>query len=169
MVYLRITDDNGERRFDLLDGVITVGRAPENQIIVNDKECSRRQCQIERVESGYKMIDLESRNGTRVNGKYENQHILRPGDSIEIGKCRLTFEDPDHKGPAREAEPAPAAVPITAAPAPAPSLTPSSAPTESQKSGRLGISAKSSSPAINDAVGPPRNLDSSSRAESQIS
>ena len=80
---LLIRDDNGERTLELGDGSLSFGRAPENKVVLADKECSRRQFQVERIESGFKLVDLESRNGTRVNGKLVNQHLLRLSYEIQ--------------------------------------------------------------------------------------
>ncbi len=100
MQRLIVKDDIGERTFDLLDSPIVIGRAPEVKLLLTDKESSRRHCQVERVDLGWKVVDLESRNGTRVNGKFVNQHLLKPGDVISIGKATMAFQDPDWKPPA---------------------------------------------------------------------
>jgi pSer/pThr/pTyr-binding forkhead associated (FHA) protein len=84
---------------DLTDTISVAGRAPENRIVIDDKQSSRRHFQIEKVDIGFKLVDLESRNGTRVNDRSVNQALLRPGDKIQIGKHVLTFEDPSFKEP----------------------------------------------------------------------
>ncbi len=112
---LSIKDDTGEKTIDLRADITTFGRAPENTVVVTEKEFSRRHFHIERVEAGYKVVDLESRNGTRVNGKHVNQHLLRPGDRIEVGKAVLVFQDSAWREPAPAAAQAAVARPATAA------------------------------------------------------
>lgn len=99
MARLIIQDGASQRSFDLPQGTVTVGRDQENAVPIQEKSSSRRQFQIEYTPSGYKLVDLESRNGTRVNENFVNQALLRPGDRIRVGKAVLTFEDADYKGP----------------------------------------------------------------------
>ncbi len=94
-----ISDGTSQRTYELTDAVTVVGRSSENPIHIEDKQCSRRHCHFERTEFGYKLVDLESRNGTRVNDKIVNQALLRPGDRVSIGKHTLTFEDSSFKEP----------------------------------------------------------------------
>lgn len=100
MAKLLISDGTTERQVELLDAVTTFGRAPENNVILPDKELSRRHFQIERTDQGFKLVDLESRNGTRVNDKFVNQHLLVPGDRVQVGKTTLTFNPDGAPGPA---------------------------------------------------------------------
>ncbi len=111
MARLIINDGTSERALNLNDPVTTFGRAPENKVMIADRECSRRHFQIERTEQGHKLVDLESRNGTKVNDRVVNQHLLAQGDRIQIGATSLTFQG--------DAAPEPAAV---VAPPPPPPL-----------------------------------------------
>src|SRR3954467_4981887 len=99
MARLVIFDGSSTKTVDLTDTISVAGRAPENRIVIDDKQSSRRHFQIEKVDIGFKLVDLESRNGTRVNDRSVNQALLRPGDRIQIGKHVLTFEDPNFKEP----------------------------------------------------------------------
>ena len=123
MARLIVSDGTQQRTVELTDAVTSIGRSSENKIALDDKQCSRRHCQVERTDQGYKLVDLESRNGTRVNDRQVNQALLRPGDRIQVGRHVLTFEDPDFRDPA----PSPAAP----APAPAPAPPVASAPAAS--------------------------------------
>src|SRR5262245_36622690 len=102
MARLVITDGSTTRNVELTDASTVAGRAPENKIVIDDKQASRRHFTIDRIEFGFKLVDLESRNGTRVNDRQVNQLLLRPGDKIQIGKHTLTFEDPNFKEPPAE-------------------------------------------------------------------
>ncbi len=87
------------RQYKLLPGQITtMGRAPTNRIAVPDEVCSRNHCEV--FHSGGKWVirDLESRNGTRVQGEFiEKDHTLLPGQLIQLGSTVLWFTlDPKH-------------------------------------------------------------------------
>jgi pSer/pThr/pTyr-binding forkhead associated (FHA) protein len=67
---------------------IVLGRAPDVDVPVWDRSASRRHAQLDWRGDGWVIRDLESTNGTRVNGaRVGNSHVtyLRPGDRIEIG------------------------------------------------------------------------------------
>ena len=95
MPRLIVSDGKTERTIDLGDQPLVLGRAPDCSVVLDDKESSRHHAQIEKADAGYKVVDLESRNGTRVNGKGVNVHLLRHGDRVEIGKSLITFEGDD--------------------------------------------------------------------------
>jgi len=88
-----IVRENGhERTVDLVDKTIAIGRSKENQIEIDDISSSRRHCRIAQVGKGWTIEDLQSRNGTLVNGILIRKQDLHAGDCIEIGKTRLFFE-----------------------------------------------------------------------------
>jgi hypothetical protein len=89
---LLIKDTRGERTYDLHDGQISIGRAETCNIPIDDPMASRHHCTVERVPEGYRVIDNQSRNGTKVNGKQINSHLLKLGDAINIGDCSLTYQ-----------------------------------------------------------------------------
>ena len=136
MARLVISDGSLTRNVELTDATTVAGRAPENKIVIDDKQASRRHFQIDRVEFGYKLVDLESRNGTRVNDRSVNQALLRPGDRIVIGKHILTFEDPLFKEPPAEVAARLGTSPPAAGRVDAPSTSPDVAP---PKSGGLPV------------------------------
>ncbi len=134
--------ENGRDRvaeFDPTRTAITIGRAPENDVQITEKRASRQHVRIEsvvRIESAeangangnYKIVDLGSANGTRLNGTKFTETPIRPGDKIEIGETVLFF------GQAVAAEPAATVV----APAPTPDATvplePATVATKAEKS-----------------------------------
>jgi hypothetical protein len=101
MPRVRVKDGDREEVREILGPVLTFGRAPDNHIILTDRECSRHHCYIEKVEQGCKMVDLESRNGTKANGNFRNQHLLRTGDLVTIGKSEILFIDENAPAPPR--------------------------------------------------------------------
>jgi pSer/pThr/pTyr-binding forkhead associated (FHA) protein/tetratricopeptide (TPR) repeat protein len=70
---------------------ITFGRSKKADIFVDDERLSRVHCKIARVGMGYRLVDLESRNGTYVNGVRVLEHPLASFDEIEFGDTKLKF------------------------------------------------------------------------------
>lgn len=70
---------------------ITFGRSKKADIYVDDERLSRVHCKIARVGMGYRLVDLESRNGTYVNGVRVLEHPLASFDEIEFGDTKLKF------------------------------------------------------------------------------
>jgi Protein of unknown function (DUF3662)/FHA domain len=71
---------------------LTIGRLPESAIVVNDPNASRRHAEIRRVGSDVLVVDLNSTNGTRVNGAPVKERKLADGDQVVIGTTVLRFE-----------------------------------------------------------------------------
>ena len=71
---------------------VTVGRAPTNQIVVQDERCSRTHAELFISNGSWTVRDLESRNGTAVDGEVLNgDRPLVPGNVIRIGHSQLVF------------------------------------------------------------------------------
>ena len=70
---------------------ITIGREEENQIRLNDDRISRFHAKIQEDNGRLILTDLESTNGTRVNGHPVKMRILRIGDQVSIGRCLLVY------------------------------------------------------------------------------
>jgi pSer/pThr/pTyr-binding forkhead associated (FHA) protein len=81
----------GRRMHDIGDEIVTVGRSPESSIFLDDVTVSREHAQIERGDSGYRIHDVGSLNGTYVNRVRVDAVDLRNGDEIQIGKYRFKF------------------------------------------------------------------------------
>lgn len=79
-------------QFDLGGALIGVGRASDNDVIVDDPMVSRHHCQLKLQHGAYSFTDLGSRNGSSVNGQPVSQIALGPGDIIEIGDTRIEFQ-----------------------------------------------------------------------------
>lgn len=74
--------------------IVTVGRAATNRIVLHDEACSRNHCELFDSPDGWKLRDLESRNGTRLgDDAVTGDQVLASGDIIVIGQCRLAFTD----------------------------------------------------------------------------
>ncbi len=83
----------------LTDAEIRIGRDPSNSLAISDLSLSRRHCVLSREQDSYKICDLDSRNGTFVNGGAVSEASLCHGDRISVGESVFVFldkdEDPD--------------------------------------------------------------------------
>ncbi len=86
--YLAASDG---KRHDLQPGTVTVGRALENTIALEDKRVSRYHAQARYAGGYWTLSDVGATNGTFVNGKQIKQTTLRHGDTISFGGVELTF------------------------------------------------------------------------------
>ena len=76
----------------LPDGEATIGRDPANVVAIIDPSVSRKHCLLRREEDGrFQIKDLESRNGTMVNGVPVKEQWLRHGDEIATGDSLFLF------------------------------------------------------------------------------
>ncbi|MFG0262295.1 MAG: ATP-binding protein [Novipirellula sp. JB048] len=80
------------KHFQLQGSVVRIGRDKTNTIQLLDTEASRVHAEIQIDQAGgCRLVDLESSNGTLVNGVPKRQHSLASGDRIEIGGSMMIF------------------------------------------------------------------------------
>ena len=84
---------DGESLHPLIAGVNSVGRLPDNSVVIRDECVSRRHCAIVIHRNGNCEIhDVASKNGTLVNGhKINGPTRLKPGDRITLCNRQLVF------------------------------------------------------------------------------
>jgi len=84
-------------RWRLAEGATTIGRWEGNDVVLPDREVSRKHAQIRHDGGQYVLVDLGSKNGTLVNGVRSGRAtVLRDGDEIRIAPCyRFVFVDSD--------------------------------------------------------------------------
>ncbi len=70
---------------------VTFGRSKKADVYLDDERLSRVHCKIARVGLGFRLVDLESHNGTFVNGMRVLEHPLSSFDEIEIGSTKIRF------------------------------------------------------------------------------
>jgi len=93
MPKLLIKSESGAKvPHELAEELITVGRGPDNAILIDHPSVSGRHAQLQRVGDLYRLKDLDSTNGTQVNGQRINETALRFGDRIRFGKIEALFE-----------------------------------------------------------------------------
>jgi hypothetical protein len=100
---------------------MTIGRVPGNDLVIKDTKASRRHACIHFEGGVAEVEDLQSSNGTLLNGRPVDRKVVRDGDVIRIGTTEIVFRE----GPAvpaasaRPAEPLAPAAPTAPAAAPA--------------------------------------------------
>ena len=83
---------------ELLDEAVTIGRGPDNTIVVSDPSISTHHAQLLLEGDTYRLRDLDSTNGTRVNGKPVTETVLRFGDRIRFGAAEARYESSEVSG-----------------------------------------------------------------------
>lgn len=73
------------------EGSTTVGRGGDADIQINDPSASQLHARIHAVPGGFELEDLDSRNGTRVNGEWIKRTLLHHKDAIVVGGTNLLF------------------------------------------------------------------------------
>jgi pSer/pThr/pTyr-binding forkhead associated (FHA) protein len=86
-----VNDGEPERTFRILPGgVRTIGRATGADFIVDEALVSRVHCRLTALAGGeLELHDLESTNGTFVNGQRVERVLLDPGDRVQVGRVEM--------------------------------------------------------------------------------
>lgn len=74
---------------------ITIGREEDNDIRLNDDRVSRFHAKIQEDAGRVILTDLDSTNGTRVNGHPVRMRVLQLGDQILFGRCLMVYGSPE--------------------------------------------------------------------------
>ena len=71
---------------------LTIGRLPDNDLVIDRQSVSRHHARVERRGDGFMIQDLNSGNGTWVGGVRIDRHRLADGDAIRIGNAQLVYK-----------------------------------------------------------------------------
>ncbi|HSZ58972.1 MAG TPA: ATPase, T2SS/T4P/T4SS family [Tepidisphaeraceae bacterium] len=96
--YVEIHEAGNVRQLELGNDPLTIGRHRDNRLVLGDNLCSRFHCIIAKARKGYIVRDLNSSNGTLVNGSPTRLAPLMNGDRVTIGQVRIFFHGPDGEG-----------------------------------------------------------------------
>lgn len=90
---LQIVEGPGSgARFSLSETkAVSLGRARGNDVLLDHDAVSGEHCRVRPEQGEFVLYDLDSTNGTFVNGRRVSRHALQPGDSIRIGACVLEY------------------------------------------------------------------------------
>ncbi|MFL2993737.1 MAG: FhaA domain-containing protein [Acidimicrobiales bacterium] len=86
-----LINENGERLI-ITEQKLSIGRDTESTMQVVDVEVSRNHAEIRLLNTSFVLIDLQSTNGTFVNGQRVQEHTLQNFDQIKIGSTILLFQ-----------------------------------------------------------------------------
>ena len=79
------------REFVVNRDTFTIGSGSHNDLVIEDSTVSKRHCEIVVEQTGYLIRDLDSTNGTLVQGVRVSSAHLAPGSEIQLGKTRIVF------------------------------------------------------------------------------
>jgi pSer/pThr/pTyr-binding forkhead associated (FHA) protein len=82
---------NAGFRFPLHQAVTSAGRDPRSDIFLDDVTVSRRHAEFRSGRDELQIVDIDSLNGTYVNGEPIDSAVLTNGDEIQMGKFRLVL------------------------------------------------------------------------------
>ena len=80
------------RRVRLGEHPTLLGRNSDCTVPLADPRASRRHAEIRATADGFLVVDLDSMNGTKVNGVPVREHVLHDGDEIAVGATVMRFE-----------------------------------------------------------------------------
>ena len=90
---LEVVGGMDARSFGLTKAKCTIGRAPGSDIELQADSVSSGHAQLERTGAAWLLTDLESTNGTFVNGRRIDNTELKPGDRVRFGEVEVKFTD----------------------------------------------------------------------------
>jgi pSer/pThr/pTyr-binding forkhead associated (FHA) protein len=93
MPRLTVKLPGGTKTVPVGDEAVSIGRTSDNTLPLEGEGVSRKHAQILFVGKGYEIVDLGSRNGTKVNGQKVPRALLKHGDVIGVGPIDMVFEE----------------------------------------------------------------------------
>jgi len=88
---LRIVEGPGAGRRHRVKPSTLIGRLPECDVTLDDPSVSRRHARLVSEQGRWRIEDLGSTNGVRVNGEAVDERTLHDGDHLELGSVHLVF------------------------------------------------------------------------------
>jgi Protein of unknown function (DUF3662)/Inner membrane component of T3SS, cytoplasmic domain len=89
---LRLTNGEAERTIEVGGAPVTIGRAPDNTLVLRDARVSRHHGRLQARRGTLVFTDLDSTNGSRVNGIRADEIVLGLGDRLQLGDAVLVVE-----------------------------------------------------------------------------
>ncbi len=88
-----------------IEGLVSIGRNPDNSLQIEDLQISRRHAQIVRKNDGVYVKDLGSGNGTYIGAKRIIEHRLTHGDIIRLGRQQIQYRSGGEEVPPAPSQP----------------------------------------------------------------
>jgi hypothetical protein len=82
-----------DRSFRLEGSPVSIGRSPQNAIVLDDRRVSRHHAELEQSGPQWTIRDLGSTNGSAVNGRLVRQAVLHDGDRLSLGGFEVIFQE----------------------------------------------------------------------------
>ena len=88
---LRYSDLDGEHFFALRAEQTSIGRSPDQDLVLKEAYVSRRHALINRQNGGFELVDQNSSHGTFLNGKRVDRAKLTSGDALQFGSINAAL------------------------------------------------------------------------------
>jgi len=128
------------RSHELKADKTTIGRVEDNTFQLAEPSVSSHHCEVEMRGSDVLVKDLNSTNGTFINGEKVTESVLKPGQTLRLGQVEIRLETEGMPAPAPAPASASAPAAASSAPAPASAPAPSKKPLESTMVMTRGVS-----------------------------
>ena len=92
MTIMKSRHEVNTKKIKLSFGELRIGRAADNDVFITDSTVSSHHARIFTYLNSSYIEDLQSSNGTFLNGKRVEKHILRPGDKLRLGSYSLEID-----------------------------------------------------------------------------
>jgi uncharacterized protein YkwD len=127
---------------------MTLGSSVDCDLVLPSKDISDRHCRIEPAGASYRIVDLHSETGTRVNDREVGRTGLQLGDAVMIGPYVLVLLEGAGNRTAAPAAVTPSAAPVMAASAAAAAVSAARAPRQAPRAVRTPLEAAAARPAL---------------------
>ncbi|MCC7508851.1 MAG: sigma 54-interacting transcriptional regulator [Planctomycetes bacterium] len=92
MPFLVVDEKGNTSRYPIAGRAITIGRAPDNTVMLADEKASRHHCLLEQQpDKSWVLRDLKSRNGTFLHGEPVLEESIQFGETFQIGTARISL------------------------------------------------------------------------------
>ena len=101
-ILLMLKGDSSKKNWDLEQETTLLGRGDDCDVVIDNRQVSRHHAKIIKNGDGYFLVDLNSKNGTFLNGEQlvGEARLLQDGDQLGIAlSCRMVFVDADATAP----------------------------------------------------------------------
>jgi len=87
-----INTDGSGKSFPIADTTLKIGKSPDNDVVIDQPTVSRNHLVIRRQGDRFLVEDLQSTNGTFIDGAQIREAYLKPGQLLELGDVQLRFQ-----------------------------------------------------------------------------